>query len=438
MIEPLTFLLLGGVGIGIGLLRSHGRLQRWQAAAVSCGLKIASQSPFLRPNLEAFAGEVRVKIETCGNKGRLTRIAIKAPEPWRGFNNVSLRPESILTWPRQIEIGDRSFDDTFAIDGPLWPLLAAFDAETRGLLRLVQAESRLQLSSGQLRAEMSDRKVGEVLPLLLKLSRRFARPLDLPRRLAENAGQDPEPGVRLQNLLVLIRELPEAPATAEALRKACSDPSPAMRLQAARELGAEGHGILLAIAEGPDDALSAQAVAALGGELPFERAKDLLGRASGLQTARACLEALARHGAAAVEVLAKVLEEEEGALAPDAARALGDTGSPAAEPPLIQALQREQKALQVAAANALARVGSVTAVLPLEEAADGLFPGELRRAARQAIAEIQSRVQGAAPGQLSLAGAETGQLSLAQEGGELSLAENPEGQLSLPPEERPE
>jgi hypothetical protein len=80
-------------------------------------------------------------------------------------------------------------------------------------------------------------------------------------------------------------------------------------------------------------------------------------------------------------------------------------------------------------------VGTAAAVLPLKEAADGLFPGELRRAARQAVAEIQSRAQGAAPGQLSLAGGEEGRLSLAQEGGELSLAESPEGQLSLPPEE---
>ena len=54
---------------------------------------------------------------------------------------------------------------------------------------------------------------------------------------------------------------------------------------------------------------------------------------------------------------------------------------------------------------------------------------ELRRAARQAIAEIQSRAEDASPGQLSLAGTEAGQLS---------LAHDPAGQLSLPPGERPE
>ncbi len=47
----------------------------------------------------------------------------------------------------------------------------------------------------------------------------------------------------------------------------------------------------------------------------------------------------------------------------------------------------------------------------------------LRSAARQAIAEIQSRLSGAEPGQLSLAGGEAGQLSLSEnEAGRVSLA----------------
>ncbi len=128
-----------------------------------------------------------------------------------------------------------------------------------------------------------------------------------------------------------------------------------------------------------------------------------------------------------------MLAREKGELAVAAAAALGATGSPAAEPPLILALQREQKDVQVAAANALARVGSAAAVLPLKEAAERASRDpEVLRATRQAIAEIQSRVQGASPGQLSLAGVEVGQLSLAQaEAGQLSIATEAAGQLSL-------
>jgi HEAT repeat protein len=87
----------------------------------------------------------------------------------------------------------------------------------------------------------------------------------------------------------------------------------------------------------------------------------------------------------------------------------------------------------VAAANALARVGTTAAVLPLKELAEHTsHHPEIRKAARQAIAEIQSRLPGASPGQLSLAGTEAGQLSLAQaEAGQLSLAKDPAGELSL-------
>jgi HEAT repeat protein len=236
-------------------------------------------------------------------------------------------------------------------------------------------------------------------------------------------------------------ELPDNPVTAEALHKACSDPSPTIRLLAAREVGAEARSILLELAENlEDDAVSAEAVSVLGRELPFERATAILDRALSwrrLQTAHVCLEAIGRSGAAAaVGVLTKVLEQEYGELAPMAAWALGATGSPAAEPLLILALQSEQGDLRVAAAKALGGVGSVAAVLPLKEMAERILVGEPRRAARQAIAEIQSRLQGASPGQLSLAGAEAGQLSLAQDpAGQLSLPPGEAGQLSLNGEE---
>jgi HEAT repeat protein len=202
-----------------------------------------------------------------------------------------------------------------------------------------------------------------------------------------------------------------------------------VRLRAAKELGAEGRDVLLALAESKgDDALSAQAVSILGGELPFERSRALLTLALDrrrLQTACACLERLGHsQDTADVETLAKVMASEENELAAAAALALGATGSSTAEPPLILALEQERKDLWVAAATALGRVGSAAAVLPLKEAAErSALNLDLRKAARQAIAEIQSRLSSASPGQLSLAATEAGQLSLAQgEAGQLSLA----------------
>lgn len=61
-------------------------------------------------------------------------------------------------------------------------------------------------------------------------------------------------------------------------------------------------------------------------------------------------------------------------------------------------------------------MGSAAAVPPLRElASEHPFDLGLRRASRQAIAQIQSRLVGVAPGQLALAGSESGQLSLAEE-----------------------
>jgi hypothetical protein len=73
--------------------------------------------------------------------------------------------------------------------------------------------------------------------------------------------------------------------------------------------------------------------------------------------------------------------------------------------------------------------GSARAVLPVREATEGLMvDGDLRRAGRQAVAAIQSRLLGASPGQLSLAAGAAGQLSLADADGrgQVSLAPAPE------------
>lgn len=82
-------------------------------------------------------------------------------------------------------------------------------------------------------------------------------------------------------------------------------------------------------------------------------------------------------------------------------------------------------------------LGTVAAVPALQEAAEGSWLAlGLRRTARQAIAEIQSRLVTAAPGQLSLAGAdaETGRLSLATaDARQLTLATDTAGQLAVLP-----
>jgi HEAT repeat protein len=437
----LAFLgLEGGIislGVTVGAREGRRRLQAWTDAAVSCGLRVVQSSGPFRLRFKAREGPVEVRIRYTKRKrvGFRVEVAFAGPP---GFSGVRIRREQEKPrGAREVEIGDEAFDSAFYIVGPVRLLSALFDAETRHLLVTLNAESDFDIAGNELRAEMFDSQIPFLLPLLVDVAQRFSQPFDAVERLAANAQHDPDAAVRLQNLLLLARESPGEPRTVELLRAACSDPSPLIRLRAAKELHAEGHGVLLELAESTeDDALSAQAVASLDRALPFERAMAILGvalRRRRLETARACLEVLGRCGTAgAVEELMKVLTREHGGLAVAAAQALGEAGGPEAEPSLIAALGRKPEELPVAAAQALGRVGSAAAVLPLKEAAER--SSELRRATRQAIAEIQTRLQGASPGQLSLAGAEAGQLSMAQsEAGQVSLAPEEGGELSLGP-----
>jgi len=431
-------LVAGVAALWVRLQRYLSRLRLWEEAAAACGLLVEECSGFwdLGLAIKARKGSLKVRIETSRPRGRVTRLVVEVPEP-KHFSEVRIR-RKLAGWRRGIEVGDEAFDNTFFIEGPLQLVRALFDAQMRHLLIRVNAEAPLEIARGELRAEVRDELVPKILSLLLEAASRFAHIEHVAQRVVENAHEDPEAGVRLQNLLFLVREHPKKRRTVEALRTACGDPSPQIRLRAARELGAEGHGVLIELAESSvDDTWSAQAVTALGRALPFERASVLLTNALDrrrILTALACVDWLGRSGdSAAIDILVEVLAREEGDLAAAAALALGTTGSPAAEPPLLLTLQREQPDLQVAAANALARVGTTAAVLPLKELAEHTsHHPEIRKAARQAIAEIQSRLPGASPGQLSLAGTEAGQLSLAQtETGQLSLAKDPAGELSL-------
>lgn len=419
------------------LLVNQWRVPGWRKAAYQCGLKEVRTFPsgVLHVQLTGRSGALNVRFEDAPT-WNFARVIVAVPGPLY-FSRLRIRRQESKP-AREVEVGDGPFDDVFWIEGPTRQALALLNQEARRLLSRLIAQCRLEIAEGELRAVMQDNLIPHLLPLLLDLGRLFAQPLDVPQRLAENAQRDPEAGVRLRNLLVLVRELPRDPRTAEALRAACADSSAEVRLRAAMELGAEGRSVLLDLAEtSADDAVRALAIGGLGRELPLERTRAILIRALRgrfLQTARACLERLGEDGSAvAIELLARVMLRERSELAAAAAEVLGVTGSPAAEERLVEALERDVPDLRVAAARALGGLGSVTAVPALREAAER-FPHDpdLRRAARQAIAEIQSRLPGASPGQLSLSGVEVGQLSLAEaEAGQLSLAQPEAGQLSL-------
>jgi hypothetical protein len=433
------------------LRRRHRRLQLWERSTKALVKDSEVETTFLagRAQVTAQSGPNQVRITDARGQDREAVVEIEGPE---GFSVLKLHRQYDGAKVPEIQIGDESFDNQLVMEGPVLAVGARLDEMMRRrLLSAVSGCSSLAIAGGRLRAEVPDEELRRILPILLDIGERLARPVPVERRIAENARRDPFPGVRIFNMLLLARERPGDPETLEVLRDACSDRSPEVRLQAAIELGDKGRGVLLSLAEtSVHDASAAQAVTLLGSTLSFEKLQEILARAVRsfsrkrdglLRTARASMEEFSHRGAAAVGVLAQVVTEQKGELAAAAARALGATGEASAEAALLQALESGEDAdLWVAAATALGRVGTAAAVQPLKEAAErSWIDRSLRRAARQAISEIQSRLEGAAPGQLSLAGAEGGQLSLAVDGGgQLALAVDGAGgagELAVAPHE---
>lgn len=260
---------------------------------------------------------------------------------------------------------------------------------------------------------------------------RLALPEGLARRIIENTRREPEWQVRLENVRLLVSQFARHPATLEALQRACEDEDQEVKLEAALALGPEqAEATLREIACGDRsaDPLAARAIVALDHRLTSEQLQAILNQALRTwrrETARTCLLALGNQGGpSVVEPLAKVLNLVTGDLACTAARALGASRAPAAEAPLLRALETTASDVRLAAAFALGRVGGASAVLPLREIVNqSRHDAALRKAARESIVEIQSRLGGASPGQVSLAEGQGGELSLADQ--------DPHGRVSV-------
>jgi hypothetical protein len=287
-------------------------------------------------------------------------------------------------------------------------ILATLDAGTRKALRALQEVADVEIRDGCVSANTSggDAAVVKVLSPLLEVARRLGRERHVAESLAENVRTDEEPTVRLRCLLLLARHYAEHPAAQDALRSALRDTSLAVRLRAAIVVGPEGVATLEGIAAGMvDDELAAEAVSALGIHLSSGRTQLLLARALTDGRTKVALACMVRLGQ------------------------IPEAGVENAVLPILTADGLPDESLRVAAAEALGRVGTVAAVLPLKDVADRYERnGTLRRATRQAIAEIQSRASGASPGQLSLAVGDAGQVSLVDTSG---------GAVSLPDDDPP-
>jgi hypothetical protein len=441
------------IGAYAGIRAKRGERARWNKAAEEAGLEevVPATGFWSKGILTARSGRHAVRVEEFARDryDRGVRLVID------GNSGLTLRAEKDVDifqragGPREVQIGDEAFDNVVFIEGGDPAVLrAVLDVGTRGLVRRFleggvrvlrggMMETRCAIQDGSLVMEVPKAadlvlraNFTHLIQGPLELARRLERPSGVVKRLVENTRQEPGVRMRLENLKLLAGTFPHHAVVRELLAAGCDDEHQEVQLHSAMGLGvgdASGRAKLLEIAsrEWSDDPVAARAVAALGKALPPDQGTAILVHALRTrrhQTARACLQVLGESGGPGVlDTLVKVMRVERGDLSVRAARALGATGLAAAEAPLLEVLDDDDAALRLAAAEALGNAGSSAAVLALKQAAER--DGGLRRAARQAIANIQSRL-GATPGQVSLAEGGAGALTLTGEG--------PEGQVSLP------
>lgn len=431
VVTLITLLTMGIVRLATAGQRK-AQVQSWRKAAKKvelAGVKENSGGLFGMPTVTGRSGSLNVLLHRFASKQEAgTTVVVEGLGHGKG--GLTLRREGLLGRARQqIELGVPVFDDEVFVQGDLPLALAVLDAKARrkvaalmqgslaieGWERPVEVEAIL--SDGVLAVHLADRtadaeRLAGALAEILDIARRLAVPSDIPQRIAENLLREPKAAVRLQRLQLLDGEFPDHPATLEALLAARKDRSDEVRLWAGRRLlGEVGRDTLLGLVENPGtaDACAAGAVTALGSRLPAEPAEAALRRAltwKRHETARACLESLGRLHRGKAEGL------------------------------MIEALGSDGFGVAVAACRALGRAGTAAAVPPLHAAVEPAPRSELGRAAQQAVAEIQSRLAGAARGQLTLADGEAGALSLADgEPGQLSFAGDETGRLGLAGEE---
>lgn len=324
-----------------------------------------------------------------------------------------------------VEVGDeeRGFGDEGLVSGLL---------DGRARARFGKGD-RLTLSDAVLVFEspflLADRVPGPVVEEVARMAARLADACapaggapDVFALLRENLEQDASERVRAAAAALLVPRFPEAADRVAAL--ALGDPSPEVRLAAARHLGEEGHAILEAIAfdapeEGaPSDGLRQRALRFLIRELPRERVLPLLERAlregpdALRQTAiRQVGELRHRPAVEWLRGLPDLRDPETVAAGCEALARIGDAG---AEGTLIELLDRSEEVVIRAAVEAIAQVGTFASVRPLMARLERTSNRELRLSIATTLQLVESRGAPEGLGALSLIdeGETAGQLAL--------------------------
>jgi len=451
--DPLVDLAYRGVVAVAGLLGRRKRVRafgarEWRSALRRVGLEPEPTSTEYS-DLTATSADFSVAIQLrSGYRPRAVdteRVTVRfLGSKAHRFEIASVEFGESLRGRADVEIGHDDFDFTFLVGGAVNRLLASLDSTTRFEMVTISKLGTFRFDSEVMQVEAPEPALAlhgrsRLLNGMLLTGSRLRSDLDIAAALRSNAREDPIHRVRLVNLQALLRMQPREESTGDLLRLACADRSVEVRLCAAEALGGEGVATLRGLAAdwNQPDPYVARAIASLGSNLGFEEIEAFLRQAirtRRLETGAACIQLLASaKDEGAAPLLSKVVLLESGPLAVAAANALGNFPGAIAESALRDSLADDALDLLAAASEALGRIGTIESVAALRALGERRADRELRRKVRQAIAAIQARVPGAAPGQLSLSAAEGGQLSLAEaQRGQLSLPAAASGSLTLP------
>lgn len=381
--ESLAFAVLMAVTAGIVALVLRMGIQtarRWKEAlatvADELGLTYVEGGAFAgRPSLTGVIDGVSVVLDaytvsTGKSSTTYTRLRVTpAIDP-----GLELNQEGLLAavgkalGARDLEIGDPHFDQEVRVRTRT-PNRAVASLHARA-----RARARSSLATGatlddgtwkrQRRGMVTDPEwLSGAIRSLVATAKAVAPQGSVGQSLTDMATSDPIAGVRLRALEALVAERVASDAL---LEQALRDREPRVRLCAAIALGTRGAAALEGMLDQPG----------VGAEAAVARARLALPRGPELQT----------------QLEAALLAAAQG------------------EPPNLEAI------------DALGSIGTVAAVPGLLSLVEGAWPGGLQRRARSAVRSIQSRIEGADRGQVSVAEPAGGGVSLASEAGRLSAA----------------
>ncbi|MCK6547110.1 hypothetical protein L6R52_14770 [Myxococcota bacterium] len=456
IVLPSLALCVAGLLLGtftLGNRRGHQRRVMLEAVAARLGLVLNATRQELRARgtIDGFDVEIDAGTTALHDRDDLASVTLRGGGIPRSMTLAATDAWTVLgqLFDRErVFTHDGVFDAEVSAQGDEAQLVALLDQDTRQLvLRALRGRGahvglgriELELTSGTNASADAERIHATVVELVELAKRLSIQGPSLTERLEHNARFERHASVRAKNLTLLVDEYPESPAARRAAVAALDDVSPDVRLIGAVHLGDEGFAALAAIAEDERGAEESRlrALLVLVKQHPKERALPVLERvlASSSYAMRVqAVSAMAALGHYPNEQRAR-LEELIASADPRAIKAVAKLletpafqaldASEAFEPILIGLLGHDP-AIASVAIDALAKVGSVRAVEPLLAFTRRiLVDGTLKRAARDAIEQIQLRLDDV----------EGGRLSLAHDSdvvGALSL-EDVRGAVSLPP-----